>query len=111
MEIFNLIKTFPADEKYSLCDQIKRSSRSVCACISEAYRKRMFEAHFMSKLSDADMENSETQVWLDYALACKYINKILYKDLLSKSEELGKMLNYTMHNPEKFNSSNLVKKK
>ncbi|GDX52496.1 hypothetical protein LBMAG27_15430 [Bacteroidota bacterium] len=71
----------------------------------------MFEAHFMSKLSDADMENSETQVWLDYALACKYINKILYKDLLSKSEELGKMLNYTMHNPEKFNSSNLVKKK
>jgi four helix bundle protein len=67
--------------------------------------------HFISKLSDADMENSETQVWLDFALACKYIPRTKYKDLLSKSEETGKMLDFMMRNPEKFNSSNVKKKK
>jgi four helix bundle protein len=65
MEVFDLSKSFPKEERYSLTDQMRRSSRSVCANIAEAYRKRQYPAHFVSKISDADMENSETQVWLD----------------------------------------------
>ena len=102
MEIFEITKTFPLDEKYSLTDQIKRSSRSVCANIGEAYRKRIYTKHFVSKLSDSDAENTETQVWLDFSLSCKYIKKEKYSDLLLKSEEVGKLLNYMMNNPEKF---------
>ena len=75
MEIFEVSKSFPKEEKYSLIDQIRRSSRSVCINISEGYRKRMYPLHFVSKMSDADMENSETQVWLDFALACEYFEK------------------------------------
>lgn len=73
MEIFQLSKSFPKEERYSLTDQIRRSSRSVCTCIAEAYRNRKYQAHFISKLSDADMENSETHVWLEFAFACEYI--------------------------------------
>jgi len=73
MEIFRVSKNFPKKEKYSLTDQIRRSSRSVSAGIAESYRKRAYTAHFKSKLSDADMGNSETGVWLDFALACEYI--------------------------------------
>lgn len=76
MEIFQLSKTFPKAEKYSLTDKIRRSSRSVCASIAESYRKRKYPAHFISKLSDADMENSETHVWLDFAFECEYLEKI-----------------------------------
>ena len=81
MEIFEIIKNFPKEELYGLTTQIRKSSRSVCSCIAEAYRKRQYEAHFVSKISDADMENSETQVWLDFSLACKYIAKPTYADL------------------------------
>ena len=102
MEIFEIIKTFPTDEKYSLTDQIKRSSRSVCANIGEAYRKRKYPKHFIRKLSDSDAENTETQVWLDFSLSRKYINKEKYNDLLLKSEEVGKLLNYMINNPDKF---------
>ncbi|MCD4794414.1 MAG: four helix bundle protein [Bacteroidales bacterium] len=102
MEIFEMTKTFPKEEKYSLTDQIRRSSRSVCANIGEAYRKRRYPKHFISKLSDSDSENTETQVWLDFSLSCKYINREKYNDLTSKSEEVGKLLGYMMNNPEKF---------
>jgi four helix bundle protein len=68
MKIFEISKTFPKEEKYSLTDQVRRSSRSVAATIAEPYRKRKYEAYFISKNSDADMENSETQVWLEFAL-------------------------------------------
>ncbi|MBI9053983.1 MAG: four helix bundle protein [Bacteroidales bacterium] len=102
MEIFKITKTFPSEEKYSLTDQIRRSSRSVCANIGEAYRKRIYPKHFISKLSDCDSENSETQVWLDFSLSNKYINKDKYKELITSSEEVGKLLNYMMNNPEKF---------
>lgn len=102
MEIFDLSKTFPKEEKYSLTDQIRRSSRSVCSSIAEAYRKRRYEAHFISKSSDADMENSETQVWLDFALSCKYLEKQVHEDLLKKSEEIGRLLNHMIENPEKY---------
>lgn len=71
MLIFVISKKLPSEEKYSLTDQIRRSSRSVSANIAEATRKRRYEKHFVSKLTDSDSENSETQVWLEYALACK----------------------------------------
>ena len=76
MLIFEISKTFPKEETYSLTDQIRRSSRSVCANISEAYRKRRYPKHFISKLTDADGENSETNTWLDFALGCKYITNV-----------------------------------
>ena len=102
MMIFEISKTFPKEEKYSLTDQIRRSSRSVCSCIAEAYRKRRYEAHFVSKTSDADMENSETQVWLDFAFECEYIDKNSYEDLLNRSNEIGRMLNHMMENPKSY---------
>lgn len=102
MEIFELSKAFPKEEKYSLTDQIRRSSRGVCSCLAEAYRKRNYQAYFVSKASDADMENSETQSWLDFAKACDYLDETVYKDLTSKSEEVGRMLNHMVESPEKY---------
>ncbi len=102
MEIFEITKTFPIEEKYSLTDQIRRSSRSVCANIGEAYRKRRYVKHFISKLSDSDAENTETQVWLDFSLSCKYIQKERYDDFILQTDEVGKLLNYMMNNPGKF---------
>jgi four helix bundle protein len=102
MEVFSVSKRFPKEETYSLTDQIRRSSRSVCACIGEAYRKRQYQAHFISKLSDADMENSETQVWLDFALACNYISKEEKEILEFKSNEVGKLINHMINFPEKY---------
>lgn len=102
MEIYELIKSFPSEEKYGLSSQIRNSSRSVCSNIGEGYRKRRYPAHFISKISDADMENTETQVWLDFALECKYISEELYIDYNNRSSEIGKLLNYMLKNPEKF---------
>lgn len=103
LDIFELTKLFPAEEKYSLVDQIRRSSRSVCANIGEAYRKRTYPKHFASKLSDSDAENTETQVWLDFAFSLKYMDKDQYEDFIARSEEVGKLLNYMINNPHKFN--------
>ena len=102
MDIFENTKGFPKQEQYSLTDQIRRSSRSVCVNIGESYRKRRYSKHFISKLSDSDAENTETQIWLDFSLKCKYLIKETYDDLLSKSEETGRLLNYMMNNPYKF---------
>ena len=102
MDIFRETKKFPDEEKYSLTSQIRKSSRSVCACIGEAYRKRKYEAHFVSKATDADMENTETQVWLDFALNCKYISKETYDKFINQSEEIGRLLNHMIENPEKY---------
>jgi four helix bundle protein len=102
MEIFWISKTFPTDEKYSLTDQIRRSSRSVCANIAEATRKRLYEKHFISKLSDSDCENTETQSWLLFCLECKYIDEPKFNNLNSKSLEVGKLINYMMNNLDKF---------
>ena len=82
MNIFKLSIEFPKEETYSLTDQIRRSSRSVSAQIAEAYRKRRYPKHFISKLSDADAENAETQVWLEYALRCNYINQNQHDSLV-----------------------------
>ncbi|MEY4461694.1 MAG: hypothetical protein RLY98_234 [Bacteroidota bacterium] len=104
MEIFELTKSFPKEELYSLTDQIRRSSRSVTITIAEAYRKREYPKYFHSKLTDADAENSETQGWLEYALACKYISQEIHDSILEKSNEVGKLINYMILNPGKFGS-------
>lgn len=102
MEIFELTKHFPPEEKFSLTDQIRRSSRSVCACLSQAYRKKQYPAHFVSKLSDADMENSETSVWLDFSSACNYFSTEKHSTLSMKNEEVGKLLGHMINNPERY---------
>lgn len=102
MEIFHISKRFPSEEKYSLTDQIRRCSRSVCANLAEAYRKRKYPNHFVSKLSDADTENGETQTWLEFALACNYISIDEFNILNNQAEEVAKLLVYMMSNPEKF---------
>jgi four helix bundle protein len=107
MEIKKVSDSFPKDEKYALTDQIRRSSRSVCANIAEAYRKRRYINHFISKLTDSDGENSETSVWLDFALECNYLSKSQYVDLINKSEEIGKIINYMILNPTKFGCKSL----
>lgn len=102
MKIYEISKSFPVEEKYSLTDQIRRSSRSVCTNIAEGYRKRHYQAHFRSKISDSDMENSETQVWLEFASSCNYLSIQLYHKLTSESREVGKLLNHMILHPDKF---------
>ena len=102
MEIFEISKKFPIEEKYSLTDQIRRSSRSVCANIGEAYRKRRYKNHFISKLSDSDAENSETQIWLEFAFKCNYIDEATFQRLNEKSLEVGKLINNMIINAYKF---------
>jgi len=102
MNIFEITKSFPKEERYALTDQIRRSSRSVCANIAEGYRKRQYLKHFIAKLSDSDMENSETQVWLDFSLSCEYINKNQHTEFVTKSIEVGRLIGYMIKNPNKF---------
>jgi four helix bundle protein len=102
MEIFNISKNFPKEETYSLTNQIRRSSRSVCANITEAYRKRRYPKNFTSKISDADGEASETSVWIDFAKDCKYINEQIHELLIKRYEEVGKILGSMADNPGKF---------
>ena len=102
MDIFEISKSFPKEEKYSLIDQVRRSSRSVCANLAEAYRKRQYPAHFVSKFSDCDAENSETGVWIDFALACKYIDDNSHKTLIERNEEVGRLIAHAIKNPEKY---------
>ena len=108
MTIFKVSKTFPKEEKYSLTDQIRRSSRSTCANIAESYRKRIYPKHFITKLTDSDGENSETDVWLDFVLACEYITKETYNPLHSECLEIGKLINFMINNPDKFGSNKIV---
>jgi len=102
MKIFKITKRFPKEEMFGLTDQMRRSSRSVCSNLAEGYRKRRYEAHFISKLTDADMENTETQVWLDFSLACEYVTQEEFNDLYVDAEETGKLLSYMIENPAKF---------
>ena len=105
MEVFELSKSFPKEEKYSLTDQIRRSSRSVCVNIAEAYRKRRYVNHFISKLTDSDAENSETNVWLEFAFRCKYLSLDEYNRLIQNTTEVGKIINFMINNPDKFGCS------
>jgi four helix bundle protein len=81
MRIYHLSREWPRDERFSLIDQIRRSSRSVCGCLAEAWKKRRYPAHFISKLSDADSEVSETQSWLEFARACGYLDDAEFQAL------------------------------
>ena len=107
MEIFAVSHRFPREERYSLADQLRKSSRSVCANIAEAYRKRRYPKHFISKLTDADAENSEIQVWLHFSQDCGYITLLEKKGLLKQSMEVGKLIEFMIRNPEKFGSEGL----
>ena len=88
MRIFELSKKWPTEERYSLIDQIRRSSRSVCANIAEAWRKRRYPASFVSKMSDADTEAGETLVWLDFAIKCGYLDELDYENLQGKYDHI-----------------------
>jgi four helix bundle protein len=101
-EIFDLTKSFPIDEKYSLTDQVRRSSRSVCANIAEGYRKRKYPRHFSSKMTDADGECAETQVWLRFSKDCGFISEEIKNKLYNDYAEVGRMLGSMVEHPEKF---------
>jgi len=92
MEIFHLTKDFPQEEKYSLTNQIQRSSRSVCANLAEAWRKRKYKAVFVNKISDCSQEAAETQTWLEFALNCKYITREIFDELDENYEHIFAML-------------------
>jgi len=102
MTIFRLSKTWPGEEKFSLTDQTRRSSRSVCANLREAWAKRRYEAHFISKLTDADGENAETDTWLDFARDCGYLSSEDHEGLAADCREVGAMLGSMLNNPVPF---------
>lgn len=102
MEIFHESKSFSPEEKYSLTDQIRRSSRSVAANIAEGYRKKRYVKMFVGKMADADGEATETQVWLDFALDCGYMSAARQTQLRKGYEEVGKMLGSMILSPERF---------
>ena len=102
MEIFESTKSFPKEEKYSLVDQVRRSSRSVPANIAEAWVKRKYPKSFVSKLLDSLAEEAETEVWIDMSWDCKYIDDQIHNSLLERYNEIARMLNSMINTPEKF---------
>ncbi len=106
MEFFNISKSFPAEERYALTSQGRQSSRSVCHNLREAWAKRRYEAHFVSKLSDCIGECWETDTAFDFALDCAYISKEVHTQLTSLNSEVGKMLRSMHKHPEKFVTPN-----
>ncbi len=106
MQIYELSRKWPPEEKYSLTDQVRRASRSVCGNIAEAWRKRRYPAHFASKLSDADTVAAETEVWLSFALRCIYIDAETHKTLSSNYDQICRMLTKMMSSPDKWQSHN-----
>lgn len=102
VEIFEITKTFPKEEKYSLVDQIRRSSRSVPTNISEAWSRRRYPKSFVNKLIESDGETSETTVWLDFSKDHKYISEEKHEYFISKYDEVAKMLNSMINQPDKF---------
>ena len=102
MKIYIMTKAFPCDERYSLVDQIRRSSRSVCSNLAEGWRKRKYEAVFKNKLTDSMQEASETQCWLEFSLACKYIDQDTFTKMDDDYEQIIAMLNSMDMNSGKF---------
>lgn len=102
MEVFQASKNFPNEERYSLTDQLRRSSRSVCSNLRESWAKRRYEAHFVSKLTDADGENSETETWLDFAHDCGYLSKRDHTLYTEKCRKVGAMLGQMIKEPSSF---------
>jgi four helix bundle protein len=102
MEVFELSKSFPDEERYALVSQIRRSSRSISMNLREAWAKRRYEAHFISKLTDCDGENSETDTSLDFAFDCGYITETHHAHLTALCAEIGRMLGSMLRSPEPF---------
>lgn len=102
MEIYHLSKGFPIEERYSLTDQIRRSSRSVAVNIAEGYRRRQYPNAFSNKMSESDAEATETQVWLDFSRDCGYLSAEVCQRLTNEYEQVGKMLGNMILHPEKF---------
>ena len=102
MRIYEITKSFPNEERYSLVDQIRRSSRAACSNLAEAWRKRKYEAVFKNKLTDSMQEASETQCWLEFSLACNYVTEGLFEDLDNEYEEIISMINAMEKNAHKF---------
>jgi four helix bundle protein len=105
MEVFRLSKGWPPEERYALTDQIRRSSRSVCANVAEAWKKRLYPSHFVSKLSDADCEAGETITWLHFARGCEYLNEDSYALLNAEYRSICAILTTMMNHPEKWCSN------
>ena len=102
MEVYEITKLFPREEMYSLTDQIRRSSRSVSGNLGEAFRKRRYPKSFVAKLSDSEGEAGETQVWLDYALACHYLDKERYQRIFDKYDHILAMLVIMINKPDSW---------
>src|ERR1700716_2545168 len=102
MRIFEITKSFPKEETYSLTDQIRRSSRSVCANLAEAWRKRRYEAAFVSKLNDSEGEAAETQTWLEFAVQCGYLNAEKGRALFKTYDEILAMLVTMINHPDSW---------
>jgi four helix bundle protein len=102
MDIFEITKNYPAEEKYSMVDQMRRCSRSVCANLAEAWRKRRYPAHFVSKLSDSESEAEETRVWLQFSVRCGYISETKFSDLDSRYDLVIGQLVKMISEPEKW---------
>jgi len=102
MKVFEISKKFPPEERYALTSQIRRSSRSVCLNLREAWANRRYEAHFVSKLTDCDGQNNETDSSLDFAKDCGYITDFVHEELVTLNREVGKMLGAMIKNPGPF---------
>ena len=102
MEVFEASRSWPREEKYALTDQIRRCSRAVCANLREGWAKRRYPAHFTSKLTDADAENSETDTWLDFAKDSGCLSAEQHECLSNKVSQVGRMLGAILHNPNSF---------
>ncbi len=102
MRVFELTKRFPAEERYALTSQIRRSSRSICLNLREAWAKRRYEPAFVAKLTDCDAENSETDSSIDFACDCEYITTEQHAELTAMTGEIGRMLGAMIQRPEKF---------
>ncbi len=109
MEIFEVSKTFLKEETYSLTDQIRRSSRSVAVNIAESYAKKRYQKHFISKLTDSDAENLETQTWLEFSHSSGYLGQEVSDALMEQSREVGKLLHFMINNPAKFDLNKMMK--
>ena len=108
MEIFEISKTWPKEERYSLTDQIRRSSRAVCANIREAWSKKRYQAHFVSKLTDVDAENNETDTWLDFARDCDYLSEENHLRLVKKCRDVGGMIGSMLKQSSSFSTDHCV---
>ena len=102
MDIFSISRHWPTEERYSLTDQVRRSSRSICANLREAWAKRRDEAHFLSKLTDCDAEAGETDTWIDFALDCGYLSSVDHDRLATACREIGAMLGSMIRDPKPF---------